>query len=180
MTITPTTDQVTALSFLSATFRRASGNLWLACMVGTDRTTWKQVPFRYPDDLDKALGFISRNRETHNLYVCSTLNENTTKRTEDVYWSTTLWADLDTCPPELLRVEPTVLVQTSPGRHQAWWYLDEFVPADVAVSVSHNIAKTHKIAGCDTDGGLGKMMRIPGTWNFNHSEPFQVRIVEAS
>lgn len=173
--------QATARLFIDATFRGLPGHLWVARMVGRDRATYKQVPFRYPDDLSNVLAFADFYRQTHNIYVCTTLNGSTKRRTENASVSTCLWADLDACNPQLLKVKPTILVTSSPGRHQAWWLFAEPVTADVAVSLSRRIAKSHKLAGCDTDGGLGKMMRLPGTFNHNYPDspefPFVVRTV---
>jgi hypothetical protein len=88
------------------------------------------------------------------------------RKSENVSYTPLLWADLDECPPDKLSVEPTLYWETSTGRWQAVWLLSEPVEPSYADALSKGIADAHKRYGCDTHGGLGKYLRIPGTLNF--------------
>ncbi|MET7398963.1 DNA-primase RepB domain-containing protein [Dactylosporangium sp. NPDC005572] len=171
---TTTTDDITR-EFLLTTFR-TTGFMTLGRMVGKDRTTYRQSMFRYPEQMEYILHHISRFRETHNLYVCTTLSGTGKTRVDAPLPTTVVWADLDDCDPAELFTKPTYLIRTSPGRHQAWWVLNRPVEASEAVMYARNIAARHKDQGCDTHGGLGKLMRLPGT--LNHNYPGSPPIVE--
>jgi hypothetical protein len=55
-------------------------------------------------------------------------------------------------------------VQSSEGRWQCWWFLDEEISAARAANVSHKIAIAHNSQGCDISGWApGKLLRVPGT-----------------
>jgi len=86
-----------------------------------------------------------------------------------------VWADLDTCPPDHLKLAPSFLWETSPCRHQALWRVDDLQPAEANLA-SQAIAAAHKADGCDTHGGLAKMLRLPGTANFKYPNHPQVRL----
>lgn len=88
-----------------------------------------------------------------------------------------VWADADTCPPEKFILEPTLQIETSPGRWHCLWLLDEFVPASTAQEVSRAIAYKHQKDGCDISGWTAsKILRVPGTTNTKYEEPFTVTL----
>lgn len=90
--------------------------------------------------------------------------------------------DADTCDPALFRVPPSAVVESSPGRYQVWWFLDEEVSAAQAALTAQRISKFHYDAGhgCDKPGThtVSKILRVPGTWNNGQhtEEPFQLTV----
>lgn len=96
-------------------------------------------------------------------------------------WTQCVYADVDDCDPKLLKVEPTLLWQTSPGvagnaygRNQALWVVTDPLDVQDAAELSRGLAYAHKDDGCDTSGwDIGQLLRIPGS---THSKREPVRV----
>ena len=91
-----------------------------------------------------------------------------------------VWADLDRGRPAEFRREPTMLVESSPGRYQAHWLTDPFVDdltAEDHPAVMRSILAVHE--GADPNAAdLVRVMRLPGYWHQKRT-PHLVRIVSA-
>src|SRR5690606_21936002 len=95
--------------------------------------------------------------------------------------SRTIQADLDNADIRALPRPPAVLVETSPGRHQAYWILDgEPLEPELHEVLSRKL--TYGIPLCDHSGWpLGRKVRIPGTFNHKYLEgPKPVKVVSTS
>ncbi len=80
------------------------------------------------------------------------------------------WADLDDCNPAELEIEPTITVESSPQRWQAYWKFEEPVNALEAEDISKRIAYAHAHQGADKSGwDLTQVLRVPGTKNFKRA-----------
>src|SRR5258706_501198 len=85
------------------------------------KKTFTEEFFYYPDELPRMLNNISQHRSTSNVYFCPQLLKTNQRapgsksaRTKDnVKICTAAWADLDSCNPELMLVEPSITLQTS-------------------------------------------------------------------
>jgi nicotinamide riboside kinase len=88
----------------------------------------------------------------------------------------TIQADLDYADIMALPVIPTVVVGTSPSRHQGYWVLSETQEAAQIEALSRRIA--YGTRDCDRTGWpAGHRMRLPGTHNFKYMTPASVEIV---
>lgn len=88
-----------------------------------------------------------------------------------------IWADADTCDPTNFLLEPTLQIETSPGRWHCLWLLDEPVESSYAQEVSRAIAYKHRDQGCDVSGWTSsKILRVPGTVNTKYDPPTDVVI----
>ncbi len=87
-----------------------------------------------------------------------------------------LWADLDGAePPAGLR--PSITLETSPGRYQALWLLDQPMPALDAEVLNKRLTYA---TGADKSGwDLASVLRLPGTHNRKRPEPWLVRVVSS-
>lgn len=86
-----------------------------------------------------------------------------------------VYADLDGCPVSSLRVEPTLLWETSPSRHQALWVLTDRITPLEAEELSHGVALAHADEGCDKSGwDISQLLRVPGT-SHNKRTPFRIQ-----
>jgi hypothetical protein len=157
--------------FFAQVFGHQRGFLCLAKKKpGTNILT--QEYFRYPENLDDALFWIDRALPNHDLYFCAQLlskqkriKENVTDRVG------ALWADLDNCHPDTLLVKPSIALESSPGRYQALWRLEEPIAKDLAERLSHAIALYHKDDGVDqSEWDLTQFLRIPHTWNCKYGD----------
>lgn len=140
------------------------------------RTFW----FKYPEQMPELLSSIIKNSETaSHAYFCPHLFKAPTKREKsNVSTCTNVWADLDTCNPALLNVEPTVVIQTSPGRFQALWVLDRPIAPSEAEDISRRIAYFHANQGADRSGwDLSQLLRIPYTANYKYGDENSAPVV---
>lgn len=150
---------------------------------------WREEFYRYPDELDRLLASIERGYKTGNAYFCPQLlkddkvppGRKSARYKENVKICTAAWADLDSCKPELLLVQPSIVIMSSPNRYQALWVFDEPQEPEVAEQVSLNIAYHHVPDGADSSGwDLTQFLRIPYTTNLKYPGSVQVLVTAAS
>lgn len=140
---------------------------------------WDDRSFAYPTELKDLELLLAQHTNTNDLYFCPTPLSKRNRIKANVPYSYCLWADLDDCPPEKLLVKPTILIETSPNRHQAYWKLKSMgSPIDVE-DANRRICYYHREDGCDPSGwDLSQMMRIPGTYNFKGETSQPVKILD--
>ena len=138
--------------------------------------------FNYPADLDACLAYIQKYADTDNLWYCAQLLDRKKRNKHNVIsYCSALWADLDECPPDVLKVEPTVLIQSSPGRFQAIWSLKEPIPSEEASHLSKKIAYFHEADGADISGwDLSQLLRVPYTYNMKYDEKPAIKVVSTT
>ena len=137
--------------------------------------------FHYPDEVDVAAQVVEDGKYLSDVYYCPQLFESKRRRKDNVKSCPTIWADLDECPPNVLQLEPTLLVESSPGRHQALWRLAHAVPPHVAEDISKRLAYFHAEDGCDRSGwDLTQLLRIPSTPNHKYSSSPTVTVKHVS
>lgn len=84
-----------------------------------------------------------------------------------------LWSDVDDGDPSKLR--PTVLWESSPGRHHALWFLKERMHAEDAAQLNRSV--TYHL-GADKGGwDLSQVLRIPGTFNHKYASKPEVTLL---
>lgn len=164
-------------NFLNTVITTQEGNLLLAAGDGTGG--WWEEFYNYPKEIDK---FISRAEDiakTYNVYFSAHLFNSRQALKVNVLPSRTIQADLDESDL-VFPIAPAVVLQTSPGRHQAFWVLQEEIDLEILESYSRNL--TYSIDKCDRSGWtLGHLMRLPGTVNYKRKpDLFTIEISEIS
>lgn len=87
-----------------------------------------------------------------------------------------VFADTDGAPLEpLLRLEPHMVVQSSPGKWHVYWLVGDDFPLDQFKAVQLAIAK--KFGTDPAVNDLSRVMRVPGFYHCK-GEPFLVKIVK--
>lgn len=138
---------------------------------------WKELWYKWPDDLDNIVIDALENCLSSDVYFSSYLFSRQCSLKECVLPSRTIQADLDEADISRLNLIPTVMVESSPGRHQGYWLLDEFSP--VHEELSRKL--TYSISGCDHSGwALGRKLRIPFTLNYKYPIPTPVSITQVT
>lgn len=113
---------------------------------------------------------IARMTNGNSVYFCPQLLNDRKRTKEHVVSCPNAWADLDNCDPDNMLVPATVVVETSPGRYQAYWAFEREVDPDDAEALSRRIAYAHQEQGCDTSGwDLTQLLRVPGTYNYKYA-----------
>ena len=140
-----------------------------------DKTRW----FEMPGQLDDAEKFIKANAAS-DLYFTPTLYSDAKKRqAEFATVSNVVYMDADSCAPDKFRVRPTISVETSPGRWQVYWLLDQEHTAQEVSDLSHRIAAAHKDDGCDPSSWiLTKILRVPGSQHRKTEKHYDVTMRE--
>lgn len=115
--------------------------------------------------------------EHSDLYWCVNIFSKPRRVKENALPSRVLWADLDPVHPTKCRLMPSITWESSPGRYQALWLLDEEVAPDEAAELSKRIAY-----GDDADKGgwdLTQVLRLPNSINYKYDMKPQVGILWA-
>lgn len=154
-------------------FRMAFGqNSGLICIGFLDRKakTMDERFFEYPTQLEMIAEAIERKYQERDVYYCPMLLRERKRTKESVQACPSVWADLDTCPPDELMVKPSVLIRTSPGRYQALWRFEDALDPLIAEDLSKRIHYHHADKGADRSGwDLTQFLRVPGTHNYKHT-----------
>lgn len=146
-----------------------------------DPKKFREEFFSFPDEIPQALELINNVYQGHNVWFCPHLFNSRRRKKESVAYTPCAWSDLDTCEPQNLFVEPTILIESSPGRYQGLWVFEQATDPDDAENLSHRIAYTHADDGADRSGwDLTQLLRMPFTYNYKYASTPTVRIIEAN
>jgi hypothetical protein len=154
------------------------------CLALGNGSNWLETWYQWPEDIDKIVDHANKAKETANVYFSSYLFKSPQSLKDGVLPSRTIQADLDDADIKQLPKPATVLVETSPGRHQAYWVLDtdEPLPLEEHEALSRKI--TYSIPLCDRSGwALGRKVRIPNTFNhkyFDGPKAVQVKSISGT
>jgi hypothetical protein len=166
---------LTPEQFLRRIFGASRGYLCLARISRLNGLGFSQFFFRYPEQLSDALAWITEN-DTYglDLYFGVQLLSRPIRQKEFALPTRVLWADLDECHPNKLgrygEPKPQLVMQSSQGRWQAYWFLSRPVKAEVAQELNKQIAAAYKEDGCDQSGwDTTQIMRLP-TRNWKYIE----------
>lgn len=160
--------------FLRAVVTTDSG--YFCLLIGKDNNTnCKEEWYKWPVDLPK---IVQRAESAEgNVYFSSYLFSKPDSHKEFVLPSRTIQADLDNAKLETVALRPTVLVETSPGRHQGYWVIQEQLELPELELLSRRV--TYGIEACDHSGWpLGHRVRVPGTHNHKYPKEPTVQTLE--
>ena len=136
--------------------------------------------FLWPEEKKTALAYVDKNSAGVNVYFCTSLLDNKRRKKENCLPGSLVWADLDTCKPEIVHPYPSVVIQSSPSRYQALWRLESQMPPDVQEDYSKRIAYAYNNNGADPSGwDLTQLLRVPLTYNYNYDDPAEVLLLSA-
>ena len=142
-----------------------------------EKGIWEEEFFKWPLDKESMYGWVTQNLVGYDLYYCTQLLNRPDRHKEWVGACPCAWADLDTCPPEALLVDPTIVIQSSPGRYQALWVFNEPIDPAQVEDINRRLAYYHQDDGCDITGwGLSKNLRIPWTTNYKYSTASSIEL----
>jgi hypothetical protein len=165
--------------FFRLLFGRSEGYVCLAFLSAGTRKLQEEF-FEWPDELPMMLEAVGRRTQGNNVYFCPQLFGTRSRKKEHVSETPSAWADLDTCDPDNMLVEPSVTVETSPGRWHAYWRFERDVAPDDAEALSRRIAYAHEEQGADRSGwDITQLLRVPYTYNYKYAvEGSHIPVVE--
>lgn len=166
-------------TFFRLVFGSAQGLICIASMSATNKKNFTENFFKYPEEMPQMLEYIQDNIQGSNMYFCPQLLREKKRTKENVEVTPNIWSDLDACRPENMLVEPTIVIESSPDRYQAYWVLDKPIDPDDAEDLSRRIAYHHADQGADRSGwDLTQLLRIPFTFNYKYGRATSVPAVK--
>lgn len=154
-------------TFFKLVFGNNKGIVCLAFL--DDKRKFREEFFTYPEQLGQMLGTVETELYKNNVYFCPQLLREKKRLKENVELTPNAWADLDSCHPDNLLVPPSITIESSPGRWQAYWLFDKPVDPDDAEDLSRRIAYQHAEQGADRSGwDLTQLLRVPFTYNYKY------------
>ena len=139
------------------------------CRRNHGEKTWYEEFFLWPIQASILADYVTTHAVTSDLWFCPHLFKSNRRLKENVQATPSAWSDLDFCMPDRLLVEPTVTIESSPGRYQALWIFEEEVAPQDAEDISKRIAYHHREDGADISGwDLTQLLRIPYTFNHKY------------
>lgn len=135
---------------------------------------WKDFYFRYDSSLKGRVRDWLRQNDAKDLdiYFCPLPFSKPERLAKYVKPVNILWSDVDDGDPKKLR--PTVLWESSPGRHHALWFLKNKLNAEDASHLNKSL--TYHL-GADKGGwDLSQVLRVPGTYNHKYKSKPQVKL----
>lgn len=157
--------------FIDYLFGEVEGYLCVAstkALAPKDELDFKQEFFAWPTQREEIAQYIDKYANHRNLYFCTSLLSDRKRHKDYCLPGNIVWADLDFVTPEETQktIQPSCVLETSPGKFQAFWRIDVETDADVLEDFAKKI--TYAV-GADKGGwGLTKLMRIPNTTNFKY------------
>jgi len=132
-----------------------------------DRSSW--IPSNY----------IKRMEEFNLAGACISLTINETdgkgRKKENIIKIRSLFADFDGQKlPVSWELEPSMIVETSPGKYHVYWFVDDF-PVELFSQIQENIAYRYKTDTAMKD--ITRALRIPGFYHQKKAR-FLVRIIQ--
>jgi len=146
------------------------------CLAHSSGGHWREEWYKWPEQLEDIIAFAA-SRSDENVFFTTHLFSQPCSQKRYALNSSTIQADLDDADVLSLPIVPTILVQSSPDRHQGYWVLTNAPPIDTLEILSRKL--TYAIPKCDHGGwSIGHKLRIPETYNHKYLEgPQQVIIV---
>ena len=141
----------------------------------------------YPDPLaavrhgtlaKHAAWLTAMNRKGAGIFVCVNATDGKGRANANIVKIRALWVDDDTGQAPALPIEPHVIVQTSPGKRQAWVFVDGMQLADFDATQARMIAD---FGSDQCAAGINRVLRLPGFWHLkDKAHPHRVAIIGES
>jgi hypothetical protein len=126
---------------------------------------WSDRTFPYDDDLEENLSTWIEKNAAKNLYFCPLPFSQPRRNEQYIPRVGLLWSDVDEVKD--IRVRPSILWESSPGRFQALWLLKQQLSTSEAKDLNKRL--TYYI-GADKGGwDMTQVLRIPGTRNYKYA-----------
>jgi len=153
-------------------------SVWWRSSPGSKSPYNKQAWFTWPAEKGQMLDYIEGVSDKDVCVTTTTYSRD--RRTPEFTQKTqAIWMDSDVCEGENYRVPPTYTIQSSAGRWQHFWALDEPIEAMRASELVHRISIAHDKDGADQSSWpSNKIMRVFDTMNTSHGFPVRVKLVE--
>jgi len=174
------TDTAVEVDFFRLLFNEQPGYICLACESAV-KGDFKQTFYEWPLEQDKVYQYIAYNRGRKNVWFCINLLSTRTRQKEFCQDTNLVWSDLDEASPDSLDPPPAIVIESSPGRYQAIWRVDQDLDSYVAEDYSKRLAYFYADNGADPSGwDLTQLLRVPNTPNLKYHNRPETKILRMS
>ena len=135
----------------------------LACVLHGDLAT-HEAKLRRLNDPEAGAG----------VFITGNLTDGRGRKDRNITAIVALVADLDHGQIRPWPIEPTLVVETSPGKLQVWWLLTDALPREQQRAIMLPLVADYGADPAAVD--VARVYRVPGFWHLK-GEPFMVRIV---
>lgn len=148
-----------------------------------DKSGFRDTFFKWPTHVGEITTFIEQRVATRNLWFCTTLLDKPKREKANCLPVDYIWSDLDEVDHAKLHSQfnvpkPSCVVESSPGRYQGYWRLEELTSPDVVEEYNRRLA--YHIGADKTGWDLTQLLRIPLTYNQKYQTPQEVKILYAA
>lgn len=174
----PSTTTALRTQFFDYLFGEEVGYLCIATGNAADKEKkgFKQSFFNWPEQRADVGSFIEA-AARKDVWFCTSLLERAERKKRHCLPGTLVWADLDECDPENVDPSPSVIIESSPGRYQALWRLDDKIEPFEQEEYARRIAYANRGNGADPTGwDLTQLLRVPLTFNYKYGDPHEVKL----
>lgn len=139
----------------------------------------REAFYRWPGDVRLAETWVRREAgQERELYTCAHLLTRPVRRKDAAAPVGSLYADVDHDRIPASVPAPTVVVESSPGKLQAYWRLTELLAPSAAAALNRRLA--HALGADPSGWDLTQLLRVPGTRNYKYPEAPLVRLLALS
>lgn len=171
----PLTETALQTQFFDYLYGNEPGYVCICTQEPHDRSTFKQFFFQWPQQRAELGVFIETNSTRHNLWFGVNLLSRPDRKKEYCKPANLVWADLDTCRPDIIDPAPQCIIESSPRRYQAIWRLTEVIDPYIAEEFSKKVAYRYNQNGADPSGwDLTQLLRVPLTFNYKYEADDEV------
>jgi RepB DNA-primase N-terminal domain len=136
----------------------------------TEHGRWRDDWFSR-NELTDAEAYARDQRELCDVYFCPNGFAISRRRAQGVVRGVFLFADLDGADPREIEWEPTIAIESSPGRYVGLWRVDQ------PITDTLNKRMTYAV-GADRGGwDCTQVLRYPGTYNWKYSTCPRVKLL---
>lgn len=151
--------------------------LAVIAMLGSSGQLTNQKFFSWPEQADRLLEYVGKHADK-DVYTSGTLFKGTRARKTNAKAVSFVHADADTFNVDDARVPPSMVVQSSPGKTQLWWLVEDTSDPSRIEPLSHAVSIAHPkdSSGLDDGWAVNKLMRVPGTSNLKYDTPHKITV----
>ncbi|AXH66230.1 DNA primase/helicase [Streptomyces phage Satis] len=121
--------------------------------------------FAWPSQRDDLTAFCLANSDKDVYTVPALFKTRGSRKGSNIGHQWAAYADAESLPLDKLKLAPSMVVETSEGRHHLYWVTETDDPKQL-IDISRTIATEHQPDGCDPSGwDAGQLLRVPGTAN---------------
>lgn len=135
--------------------------------------------FKYPEQLNAIVKYAQLHSMKDVWFTPALFNSPESRRQSNAKELHTLYADADTFDIDNFKLEPSIIVQTSPNKTHCYWTILDAEDYDIVdmESANHAISLEHPKAetGLDNGWSITKILRVPQTNNLKYKTPFRVK-----